>query len=77
MFVPGKLFQPSLLFMGKARSLPQRTTPEKMFHSGRLQPYSQTFRLSWKSLPGTNTLAYYENYSKTSFLVQIKFITED
>ena len=37
------------------------TTPEKMFHLGRLQSYSQTFRLGWKSLPGKNTLAYYEN----------------
>ncbi len=36
-FVPGKLFQPSLMCVGKARSLPEMTTPEKM-----LQPYSQT-----------------------------------
>ncbi len=43
-FVPGKPFQPSLMFVGKAWSLPQRTIPEKMFHFhlGRLQPYSQT-----------------------------------
>jgi hypothetical protein len=28
--------------VGKARSLPLRTTREKMFHFDRLQPYSQT-----------------------------------
>jgi hypothetical protein len=33
------------MFVGKARSLPQRTTPEKRFHLSRLQPYSQKFRL--------------------------------
>jgi hypothetical protein len=25
-------------------------------------------RLDWKSLPGTNTLAYYENYGLKSFI---------
>jgi hypothetical protein len=48
------------MFVGKARSLPMRTTPEKML--GRLQPYSQTLDLAGKALPGTNTLAYYENF---------------
>jgi hypothetical protein len=35
--------------------------------------------LDWKNLPMTNALACYKNpqYSKMSFLVQIKFITED
>ncbi len=32
-----------------------------MLHSGRLQPYSQTLRLGWTGLKGTNTLAYYEH----------------
>jgi len=58
-----EFFKPSLMFVGKARNLPHRTTPVKMFHLGRLRPYSQTFRLRSKSLPWTNTLAYYE-YSK-------------
>jgi hypothetical protein len=61
-FVPGKLFKPSLMLVGEARSLFQRTTPDKMFHLGRLQPYSQTFILGWKSLPRTNTLAFYKNF---------------
>jgi hypothetical protein len=30
------------MFVGKARREPYRTTPETMFHLGRLQPYSQT-----------------------------------
>jgi hypothetical protein len=29
-FVHGKLFQPSLMFVGKARSLPQSGAPEKV-----------------------------------------------
>ncbi len=32
MFVPGKLFKSSLMFVGKARSLPYGTTPKKVFH---------------------------------------------
>jgi hypothetical protein len=30
------------MFVGKARSLPEMTTPEKMLHLGRLKPYSKT-----------------------------------
>jgi len=48
-FVPGKLFKSSLMFVGRARSLPKRTTPEKMFHLGRLQPYSQTIDFDGKA----------------------------
>ncbi len=43
MFVPAKPSKPNLMFVGKARSLPQRATPDKMFHLGRLQPHSRTF----------------------------------
>jgi hypothetical protein len=32
-----------------------------MLHSGRPRPYPQNTRLGWKSLPGTNALAYYGN----------------
>jgi hypothetical protein len=45
-FVPGKLFQPNLMFAGKVRRLPLSGAP---------------FRLGWKSLPGTTALASYEN----------------
>jgi len=39
-----------------------------MVLSGRLLPYLENIRLSWKSLPGTNALAYYKN----SLLMAIK-----
>jgi hypothetical protein len=42
MFVPGKLFQPSPMFVGKVRSVPYNGAPEKAIHSGRLWPYLQT-----------------------------------
>ncbi len=45
MFATLKPLQPSLMFMGKVKS----------------QSYSQNIRLDWKSLRGTNTLAYYEH----------------
>ncbi len=31
LFVPGKPFQPSLMFMGKARGLPYSGAPERCF----------------------------------------------
>jgi hypothetical protein len=49
------------MFMSKGWSLPSRTKPEKMFHLGRLLPYSKNIRLGWKGLTGANILAYYEN----------------
>ncbi len=49
---PSKLNQPSLLFTGKARSLPK---------SGAILDLLPNTRLGWRSLPGTNALAYYEN----------------
>ncbi len=42
----------------------------KVLHSGRLRPY-QRISLGWKSLPATNTQAYYKqnvNYRQTSFI---------
>ncbi len=57
MFVPGRLFKPSMTFTGKTRGLPK---------SGVLQGASlrealsflANVRIGWKSLPATNTLAY-------------------
>jgi len=55
-FVPGKPFQPSLMFVGKARRLPQSGAPERRFTQlGSGLPVN--IRLGWKGLPGTNTLA--------------------
>jgi len=39
LFVPGRPYQPRLMVMGKARSLPQSGVHER---SGRLWPYSRT-----------------------------------
>ncbi len=64
MFVPSKPFQPSLMFVGKARGLPEWSTFLALI---------QNIRLGWKDLPGTNTLAYYKNPLITavkSFIVQ-------
>ncbi len=50
--VPGKTFQPSLMFVGKAKSLPKRGASFKC----------STWEVSgWKGLPEANTLAYYKN----------------
>jgi len=64
-----KLFQPSLMFVGEARSLPLSGVPERCFTrvgSG-LPP---DIILVWKSLPGTNTslLRKYVNYGLKSFI---------
>ncbi len=32
MFVPGKLFQPNLMFVGKARGLPKSGSPQRCFN---------------------------------------------
>jgi hypothetical protein len=59
-FVPGKLFQPSLIFAG-------RPEPNRVKYlsgaslSGRLLASHTKIRLSQKGLPRTNTLAYYKN----------------
>jgi hypothetical protein len=57
-FVPDKLFQPSLMFAGEARSLSTSVAHESA-------ALLANIRLGWKSLPGTNALAYYENLSIT------------
>ena len=45
------------MFAGKARRLPESGAPLL----GSLLTLPANIRLSWKSLPGSNTLAYYEN----------------
>jgi len=53
-FIPGKLFQPSLMFASKAGANLSEA-------GGRPLPLHTNITLGWKSLPGTNTLAHYEN----------------
>jgi hypothetical protein len=65
----GKPFQLILMFVGKARSLPSRRAPERLFIR---VGSSLTNRQGWKGFPGTNTLAYY----KHSLITVVKsFIT--
>jgi hypothetical protein len=54
-FVPGRPFQPSIMFVGNARSL---FLSGMWLHSSRLHSLTPDIRQGWKGLPGTNTLAY-------------------
>jgi hypothetical protein len=56
-FVPGKPLQPRLMFVGNARAYLSEA-PFRCFTLGALPT---NIRLGWKGLPGTSTLAYYEN----------------
>ncbi len=60
MFAPGTLFQPSLMFAGKPGAYP-RVDHLKDVSLGQAPALPVNTRLFWKGLPGTNTLAYYEN----------------
>ncbi len=78
MFVPGKPFQLSLMFVGKTRSLPYRGAPESLPKPtqvkhlsgaplyGNLLALPTNIRLGWKGLSGTNALAYYEKAQLTA-----------
>jgi hypothetical protein len=61
-FVPGKPFQPSLMFVGVAWAY----LSEAPFRCSTLLASPTNVRLGWKGLSGTNTLAYYVK----SFMVQ-------
>ncbi len=52
-------FQPSLIFVGEARSLPYSAAPKIFIVQAPALPAN--IRLGWKILPGANTLASYEN----------------
>jgi hypothetical protein len=56
-FVPGKPFKPSLMFVGKAGAY-LRVEP---LRGASLTTLLINIRLGWKGLPGTDTLAYYGN----------------
>jgi len=65
-------FHLSLIFGGKARSLPLEWRC-KVFHSGSLLVLPTNIRLGWKSMQVANTLAYNDTAISTavkSFIVQ-------
>ncbi len=55
----GRSFQPSLLLVGKARSLLYSGVPERGVHLGRLLAVPTNTRLGCKGFPGTNIIAYF------------------
>ncbi len=57
MLVPGKPFQPDLIFVGKDRNLLKSEAPERCFtYTG--YGLTRNLRVGWISWSGTNTLAY-------------------
>jgi len=56
-FVPGKPFQPSLMFARKVGDYPVK---ESFRWSAQGQAPRRAHKLGKKGLPGTNALAYYE-----------------
>jgi hypothetical protein len=59
-FVPKKSFQPSLMLVDKAKSLTREKHISGAPLKSRLLALRTNIRLGWKSLPGSNTLAYNE-----------------
>jgi hypothetical protein len=59
MFIPGKLFQPSLMFVSDARA----HQSEAPFMWVKLLTLPTNIRLGWKGLPGTNALVVYNKNS--------------
>jgi hypothetical protein len=57
MFAPGKLFQPCMMFAGKARTCPNESAFRFSFKA-----LPTNVRLGWKSLSVTNILAYYKKW---------------
>ncbi len=60
MFVPGKPLQPSLMFAGMPGAY-TRVEHLKAASLGWALALPANIRLGRQGLPGTNTLAYYEN----------------
>ncbi len=60
MFVPGRPFQPSIVMVGKERSLPSCAASETCF-TWLSTSLSQNIRLVLKGLTGTNTTAFVNN----------------
>ena len=73
MFATAIHFHLSLIFAGKARSLPLEWGFCKVFHSGSLLVLPTNIRLGLQSIKVANTLAYYDTAIITaikSFIVQ-------
>jgi hypothetical protein len=60
MFVPGRPFQPSIMFAGKAGAYASGATFRCPLLGG-LLGLPKNNKLGWKGLPETNTLAFYEH----------------
>jgi hypothetical protein len=54
-------FHPSLMFVGKAKSLPNSKAPESFFTQVGSGLNRLHIGLSQKDMPGKNALAYYEH----------------
>ncbi len=75
MFVPGKHFEPILMFEGKAGAyLVEYLSSAPL--EGRLLALPTNTRLGWKSLPGTKALAYYGKAQLTAVKSFITLVTE-
>ncbi len=59
-FVPGRLFLPSLMFVGEAISI-CKSGALKVLHKGVLWPYQEMLHWPGKNQQRTNTLAYYKH----------------
>ncbi len=60
MYVPGKSFQPGLMFVIKAIAYPSGQLKDSPLY-GRPMATTENIRTDWNGLPGTNTLAYFEH----------------
>ncbi len=68
MLVPDRLFQPSLMVVGKDNSLPYREHLKGAL-LGSAPAFLANIRQVWKGLPWTNTLVYYEHL----YITTVKF----
>jgi len=75
MFVPGKPFQSSQMFVGKARTYSSEAPFRASILKGWLLALTANIRLGWKSLPGTNAPAYYEMAAVKRFKTLAKGLT--
>ncbi len=77
MFVPGRPFQLSIIFVGVTRSLLKSGKPERFTSIRQAIALLANNRLRWKGLPVANTLAHYK-YSKITFVKSfVTFVPED
>jgi hypothetical protein len=75
-FLTGKPFQHSLVFVGKAKSLPERGNLSRASLKGMPLALPTNIKLGKKGLPGTNTIAYYKNPQITTVKSFIGLVTD-